>query len=57
MKIKMTKGAMSRLAQETDVELLLTAGWSIVAPPVEKKTAKSKSAEQTLDDTITQGDE
>jgi len=68
MKITMTKHNMIRSVQESDVELLESAGWTRSdAKPIVRKTedeiiavlrspAKSKSADKSLDNAI-KGDE
>lgn len=68
MKIKMTKHQMERWCQESEVELLQSAGWKLASKPAKivkveeqlvlKPPVKSKgTAKETLDNANQQGDE
>lgn len=64
MKIEMTKQSMTRWCQDSEVELLESAGWKVLQKEtrvqeqaVLKPPAKSKGADkQSLDNAIEQGD-
>jgi hypothetical protein len=65
MKVKMHKHSMTRYCQESEVELLKSAGWQIADtqelsndPIVVRPTVKSKgTVKVTLDNANQQGDE
>jgi hypothetical protein len=69
MKIELTKHNMTRWCQESELELLKSAGWTqktaqpkVIkelsdAPIVLKQPVKSKGTEKTLDNANQQGDE
>ena len=69
MKIELTKHNMTRWCQESELELMKSAGWTpktaqpkVIkelsdAPIVLKQPVKSKGTEKTLDNANQQGDE
>jgi hypothetical protein len=65
MKVKMIKHAMTRWCQESEVELLISAGWrqadaeikTVEEPIVLKPPVKSKGTAKSLDNANQQGDE